>query len=218
MVKQLLPELGPQKPRRQSRPKISSSVITIILLVLALQFVVLPRYVYQISPSQQSFDTFQFAKLDARLEQCREINTPPVQYDVTTAGSRTNPRYNSVTGQKDTVILRNATLFDGESILKGRFDIQFAKGIIQSVSPTGSTSASADAKVMDLDGAFVTPGLVDMHSHHLAFTWPLVSATDDTNEMHDRTNPITSQVRIIGAYSFFHSHSHLLNPSSCYFA
>lgn len=203
MYKQLVPDAPPTQPRRQYRPKVSLSIITLILLVLSLQFIVLPRYVYQISPSQQSLNSFQLAKLESRLEQCREIQTPPKNYPVTTAGSRFNPRWNSVTGQKETVILRNATLFDGESTLKGKVDVVFKEGIIESVSRAGSALITADAKVMDLEGGFVTPGLVDMHSHHLAFTWPLLGATDDTNEVHDRTEPITSQVRIIGAYSHF---------------
>lgn len=199
MYKQLLPEVSPTHSRRPYRPKVSSSIITLILLVLGLQFVVLPRYVYQISPSQQNLNSFQLQRLDARLEQCRDFNTPPKKYPVTTAGSRSNPRWNSVTGQNETIVLRNATLFDGETFLEGRFDITFKKGIIESLSASGSASI-VDAKIIDLAGGFVTPGLVDMHSHHMAFTWPLLSSTDDTNEVHDRTEPITSQVRILGTY------------------
>ncbi|KAF8851484.1 hypothetical protein BDZ45DRAFT_808264 [Acephala macrosclerotiorum] len=196
MYKQLASEASPTQPRRQFRPKVSLSIITLILLVLGLQLVVLPRYVYYISSSQEHLNTFQIAKLDGRLEQCRELKTPPIQYPVTTAGSRTNPRWNPVTGQNETIVLRNATLFDGETILSGRFDVVFKKGIIESVGLVGSASI-VDARVMDLEGGFLTPGLVDMHSHHLAFTWPLLSSTDDTNEVHDRTEPITSQVRIL---------------------
>ncbi|KUJ07432.1 composite domain of metallo-dependent hydrolase [Mollisia scopiformis] len=197
MFKQLIPDSGLPQPRRQYRPKISLSITLIILLVLGLQFLVLPRYVYKISPSQQSLNSFHLVKLDARLEQCREILTPPIKYGVTSAGSRTNPRWNPSTGQKETTVLQNATLFDGEQILTGKFDITFKKGLIESVVTAGSASIASDAKVMDLEGGFVTPGLVDMHSHHLAFAWPLLSSTDDTNEVHDRTEPITSQVRII---------------------
>jgi cytosine/adenosine deaminase-related metal-dependent hydrolase len=50
---------------------------------------------------------------------------------------------------------------------------------------------------LDLEGRFVTPGLVDLHSHHLAFAWPLLKATDDTNEVNPETGPLTPQVRII---------------------
>lgn len=125
---------------------------------------------------------------------------------MTTANSRRNERWNPVTGQNRTVVLRNASLFDGESILKGRFDITFSKGVVEDVSIAGRGLMSkgekegplAGEEVVDVMGAWITPGLVDMHSHHLAVTWPLLGATDDTNERHDRTEPITSQVRIIG--------------------
>jgi hypothetical protein len=203
MYKQLVSESAPTQPRRQYRPKVSSLIITLILLVLGLQFVVLPHYVYQISPSQQGLNSFQLQTLDARLEQCREISTPPKKYPVTTAGSRTNPRWNTITGQNETIVLRNATLFDGETFLNGGFDITFKKGIIESVSATGSASI-VGAKIVDLNGNFVTPGLVDMHSHHMAIAWPMLSSTEDGNEVHDRTEPITSQVRILGMHFRFH--------------
>jgi cytosine/adenosine deaminase-related metal-dependent hydrolase len=117
---------------------------------------------------------------------------------VTKAGSRENPRWNPVNGQDETVILRNATLFDGEIFLDHAVDIVLKKGVIDCVSLAGtSSSAEQNAKVFDLEGKYVTPGLVDMHSHHLAFAWPLLSATDDTNEVNPELGPITSQVKII---------------------
>lgn len=203
IYKPLPSKSSPNQSRRQYRPRVSFSIITLILLVLGLQCIVLPRYVYQISPSRQVLNNFQLEKLDARLEQCKIIKTPPKKYPVTTAGSRINPRWNAITGQNGTIILRNATLFDGETVLNGIFDITFRKGVIESVSATGSMSI-LDAMIIDLAGGFVTPGLVDMHSHHMAFAWPLLSATDDTNEVHDRTEPITSQLRILGTYTGVH--------------
>ncbi len=210
MYKQPIPDSpAPIQSRRQYRPKPSLSLITIILLVLGLQLIILPRYVYRISPSQENLNSFQLAKLDARLKKCLDDSTPPLKYPVTTAGSRTNPRWNSITGQNETIVLRNATLFDGETILEGRFDVVFKKGIVESISAAGS-ALIADARIMELEGGFLTPGLVDLHSHHLAFAWPLLSSTDDTNEVHDRTEPITSQVRIIGVFSPFSSSSPLI--------
>jgi hypothetical protein len=167
-------------------------------LVLGLQFVVLPRYIYGISPSEAKLSQFYLDRLDAGLQKCAESSTPQVQYPVTRAGSRTNPRWNAVTGQNETVLLKKVALFDGEKVLNGRFDIAFKKGIVESVEPAGKSSISErDAKVLDLDGKFVTPGLVDLHSHHLSMSWPLLSATDDSNEVNPETGPLTPQVRII---------------------
>ena len=195
------PVLSTQPPphyKRQYRPKAPISVITVILLVLGLQVIVLPRYVYQLSPSEIKLSQFHLDRLEAGLQKCAEINTPPVRYPVTTAGSRINPRWNSFTGQNETVVLKNVKLFDGEKILKNKVDIVFKKGIIESVDTAGKSGAfDGDAKVFDLEGRFVTPGLVDLHSHHLAFAWPLLSATDDTNEVNPEMGPVTPQVRII---------------------
>ncbi len=196
--KQNIYQLPQTSTRRQYRPKLPLSLLAAILVVIGLQFIVLPRYVYKTSPSDVKFSRFQLHRLDAKIQECVAARKPPVQYPVTTAGSRSNPRWNPSSGQNETVVLRNATLFDGETIRDGTFDIVFKKGIIESVSPAGETLASEiGAKVFDLEGGYVTPGLVDLHSHHLAFAWPLLAATDDTNEVNPELGPITSQVRII---------------------
>jgi hypothetical protein len=180
------------------RPKAPISVITIILLILGLQFIVLPRSIYRISPSEAKLSQYHLHRLDDLLQKCAEINTPPVRYPVTSAGSRTNSRWNAVTGQNTTVVLASVALFDGEKVLNGRFDIVFKEGIVESVELTGKSSTfERDAEVFNLDGRFVTPGLVDLHSHHLSMSWPLLSATDDTNEINPETGPLTPQVRII---------------------
>jgi hypothetical protein len=194
----ILPAPSSSHNGRRYRPRAPISVIIVIFLVLGLQFIVLPRYVYQISPSEAKLSQFHLDRLDAGLEKCAEINTPPIRYPVTSAGSRTNPRWNSVTGQNDTIVLKNVTLFDGEKIVGDKVDVVFKKGIINSVEPAGKSSPfDKDAKVLNLEGRFVTPGLVDLHSHHLAFAWPLLRATDDTNEVNPETGPLTPQVRII---------------------
>lgn len=187
----------PHPRRRQYRPKLPASIIAAFLVVLGLQFVVFPRYVYQTSESELRLAQFHLKALDAGLAKCREQSTPPVQYPATQAGSRTNLRWNPSTGTNKTVVLRNATLFDGKTTLKSAVDIVFKKGIIESVSAAGKSAYIQDAEVYDLDGKFVTPGLVDMHSHHLAMTWPLLRATDDSNEVNPASGPLTPFARII---------------------
>jgi hypothetical protein len=163
---------------RRYRPKAPISVITLIVLILGLQFIVLPRYVYQISPNGVKLSQFHLDRLEAGLQKCAEISTPPVRYPVTSAGSRINPRWNPFTGQNETVVLKNVKLFDGETIVDKKVDVVFKKGIIESVDTAGKlVSFDGNVKVLDLEGRFITPGLVDLHSHHLAFAWPLLSAT-----------------------------------------
>jgi cytosine/adenosine deaminase-related metal-dependent hydrolase len=78
------------------------------------------------------------------------------------------------------VVLRNVTLFDGESFLGGPVDVVFEHGIIKSISTLSETTFKIEnAQVFDLAGGYVTPGLVDMHSHHLVGSWPGSSVADD---------------------------------------
>jgi imidazolonepropionase-like amidohydrolase len=96
-------------------------------------------------------------------------------------------------------VLRNATLFDGESFLSKPVDIVFDKGLIISVTETGADKKAWGGRAVeyDLHGQFVTPGLVDMHSHHLIERWPLLKAGDDGNEVHPDFGPLTPFLRAL---------------------
>ncbi len=54
----------------------------------------------------------------------------------------------------------------------------------------------AGAEAIDATGKWVTPGLIDAHSHVAIFGEPMVEATNDGNEM---TDPITPHVRALDA-------------------
>ncbi len=61
-------------------------------------------------------------------------------------------------------LLRNATLWDGVGDdARPHVDVLIEGTAIASVRPTGQ--APAGATVLDLDGAFLMPGLIDMHVH-----------------------------------------------------
>ncbi|KAJ5010812.1 hypothetical protein K4K57_006651 [Colletotrichum sp. SAR 10_99] len=111
-----------------------------------------------------------------------------------------NPRWNKVSGQKKTIVLRNATLFDGDVVLPDAVDIVFEKGLIKSVETTREKdNFPSDAVVYNLNRRFVTPGLVDIHSHHLELPFSSVSATSDVNEK-PQLGPITPFVRAIDGF------------------
>lgn len=79
-----------------------------------------------------------------------------------------NPRLDSLKIQQGAVIIKNATLFDGETMRVGSYDVGFIAGLIRYVSESGSEHGGfGDAQIYDVKGSVVTPGLVDMHSHHL---------------------------------------------------
>lgn len=113
---------------------------------------------------------------------------------------KNNPRWNSVTGQNSTIVLQNATLFDGASILNDAVNIVFENGLIVDVSKDRDNALYQDgARVYNLEGRFVTPGLVDIHSHHLEMPFAHVSANQDVNEK-PHLGPITPFVRAIDGF------------------
>jgi imidazolonepropionase-like amidohydrolase len=60
-------------------------------------------------------------------------------------------------------------------------------GAIKSVGPAGPTPSGA--QVIDAAGRFVTPGIIDTHSHIGVYAAPFVSAHSDGNEMVGATTP-----------------------------
>ncbi|KHL26882.1 amidohydrolase [Croceibacterium mercuriale] len=88
-----------------------------------------------------------------------------------------------------TTLITNATIFDGEG---GRVDggsVLLADGKVVAVGT--DVNAPADAVVIDGTGKFVTPGIIDIHSHLGDYPTPSVDAHSDGNEA---TDPVTAQV------------------------
>ncbi|TAM58901.1 amidohydrolase family protein [bacterium] len=64
------------------------------------------------------------------------------------------------------VLFRDALLWDGAgSEPRPHMDVLVEDGKIAAVRPTGDAVRSSDAQVVDLEGAFLMPGLIDMHVH-----------------------------------------------------
>ncbi|OKL56403.1 hypothetical protein UA08_08202 [Talaromyces atroroseus] len=140
----------------------------------------------------------QWDRFDAQLQKCEQYSAPWVSYSFPVPANRSNPRWNPVSGQSQTTILRNVTLFDGEILYTEPVDVVFREGVVQSVSSSSNAAefkADSNTIVRHYNGDFVTPGLVDMHSHHLALSWPELANTADGNEINDETGPLTPMVR-----------------------
>ena len=86
------------------------------------------------------------------------------------------------------ILLKNATLIDGVSLEERKGDLLVTDGRISYV---GSGVVPDGVTELDLQGRYLTPGIIDIHSHLGNYPSPGVHAHGDGNEA---TSPITSEV------------------------
>jgi imidazolonepropionase-like amidohydrolase len=86
-------------------------------------------------------------------------------------------------------MIRGATVLTGTGMRLENSDVLIVDGRIAAVGR--DISAPSDARVIDAQGKWVTPGLIDVHSHLGVAAPPFVAAHDDSNEI---TNAMTSDV------------------------
>ncbi len=86
--------------------------------------------------------------------------------------------------------IRNVTVFDGEGGRIERGVVFFSGGRIVSIGGP-DTAIPADVSVLDGTGKWVTPGIIDIHSHLGDYPSPGVEAHSDGNEA---TAPVRSEV------------------------
>lgn len=89
-----------------------------------------------------------------------------------------------------TTLIRNATVLTGTDREIDGADVLLQNGKIAAVGK--NLAAPAGAVVIDGKGKFVTPGIIDVHSHLGVYPSPSNEATADGNEM---VNPVTAYVR-----------------------
>ncbi|CAO3608609.1 unnamed protein product [Cunninghamella blakesleeana] len=126
----------------------------------------------------------------AGLEKCKAIKAPRVEN--VPNEFRVNPRGLNT----QSVLLKNAIVWDGEGNVLNNVDVLLKDGTVRQVE--ANINADKDVKVIDVKGHVVSPGIVDMHSHLGVDSWPELAATDDTNEM---TSPVTPFVRSIDGFN-----------------
>ena len=90
--------------------------------------------------------------------------------------------------ESENIVIRNATVFDGNGNKFQNFDVHFSNGKIQAI---GLRLVTDGAKEIDGTGKYVTPGIIDNHSHMGVYPAPSVRTSSDGNEA---TNPVTSEV------------------------
>lgn len=113
------------------------------------------------------------------MKQCEIISRPPPHPTPFDKSRTRSDRF--AAGTRD-VWLKNATLWTGEKggeeILKG-VDVYMSGGVIKHIGKVKGEKA----EVVDLKGAWVTPGIVDMHSHMGVDAAPALRGSDDTNSL-----------------------------------
>src|SRR6202142_482799 len=87
------------------------------------------------------------------------------------------------------VLIQGATVLTGTGERLEGTDILIANGHIQAIGK--GLSAPAGARVIDAKTKWVTPGIIDIHSHLGVYASPAVKGLDDGNEA---TSPVTSNV------------------------
>jgi len=86
--------------------------------------------------------------------------------------------------------IRGATVFDGEGARIDNGTVVLADGVIQAIGGP-ETPIPAGAYLIDAAGKFVTPGIIDVHSHLGDYPSPGVPANSDGNEA---TSPVRAEV------------------------
>ena len=126
-----------------------------------------------------------------RAQQPTPANPPPGAQPAAPAGGRMTDPYGSTYQpfpSKPTVI-RNATILTAAGPVIANGAILLENGKIAAVGAT--VNAPAGAEVIDARGKWVTPGIIDTHSHLGVYPAPGIQATQDGNEM---TSPNTAEV------------------------
>ncbi len=87
------------------------------------------------------------------------------------------------------VLIRNATVLTAAGQELSNASVLFRDGKVVAVGT--SVQAPSDAQIVDGTGKFVTPGIIDTHSHLGVYAAPGTAAESDGNEA---TNPVTAEV------------------------
>ncbi|KAI0004939.1 hypothetical protein BJV74DRAFT_805840 [Russula compacta] len=191
-TKALLPEplRGASISSRRHKPKAS------LLGLLALSLVSLTCIFHWHGYSNKAWSSSQRIPLDAQeiLMRCAALKTKP--------GPPANFFERSVSDRFEegtpATIIRNATIWTGEKngteIIYG--DLLLDKGIIQAIGQVPRTPIH-EARTIDARGAWVTPGLIDFHSHVGVYSLPTLRGTFN---LYSNEGPILPWLRTIDAF------------------
>jgi len=89
-------------------------------------------------------------------------------------------------------LIEHATILDGAGHRLENSSLLLRDGKVAGIG--SNLEASSDAKVIDAAGRWVTPGLIDVHSHIGDFPTPFTLQDAKHSDVNEETNPDTAQV------------------------
>ncbi|KAF9225904.1 carbohydrate esterase family 9 protein [Gyrodon lividus] len=143
------------------------------------------------------------------LAKCQSLNLKPLTAPAPSFGSRSqSDRYEHGT---KSVLIRNTSIWtglqDGMDVVHG--DILLEQGLIKAVGDVDSlvTLNKADVTEIDAKGAWVTPGIVDVHSHIAVEPSPSLKGANDGNSLKGLTLPWLRSLDGLNTHDASYAHS-----------
>ena len=90
--------------------------------------------------------------------------------------------------ESERTLIKSVNLYDGLGNEYSNFDVLFDDGIIKEI---GKDIVDNNATIIDARGKWLTPGLIDIHSHMGVYPAPGLRSSSDGNES---TSPVTAHV------------------------
>ena len=87
------------------------------------------------------------------------------------------------------ILFKGANIFDGEGNEFLNTDVIINNGVIEAIGE--DLPVSEDTIIKNVTGKWITPGIIDIHSHMGVYPAPSVSTSSDGNEA---TSPVTAEV------------------------
>ncbi|KAH7885714.1 hypothetical protein F5I97DRAFT_1874828 [Phlebopus sp. FC_14] len=193
-----LPELALSAPTpalgRRTWPLLAVLVLAALYLGLALLLRDSDRAVVCIPPHAAE-----------TLAKCRSLNVkpaPPAYFSSRSESDRFEPRTKPI-------LIRNASIWtglhDGTEIVHGNIFLQ--QGLIKAVGTIHPESLTENVDIIDAEGAWVTPGIVDVHSHHGVEATPALNGANDGNSINGLTLPWLRSLDALNTHDDGYAHS-----------
>ncbi|KAF9233435.1 hypothetical protein BU15DRAFT_53885 [Melanogaster broomeanus] len=139
------------------------------------------------------------------LAKCRSLNLKPAPY-LTSSGRSHSDRYEPGT---EPVLIRNASIWtglqNGLDVVHG--DILLEQGLIKAVGNLDALVNKGDVVEVDAKGAWVTPGIVDVHSHIAVWPSPTLKGAIDLGSLKGLTLPWLRSLDGLNTHDDSYAHS-----------